>query len=367
MTADRRKETPAPPGRRPYIWLILAGILEQQTGPVDRHFARVPRALKDQRARHDGDWDELRPNLSFADDQTGGAGEATLDVGYPYVPRSVDEMQVRRLLLRKRTIEPLLDEGIHAPETSDDIQLDSWKEQPPAAIVSPEHVDPTDSDQPFPADHPATEGQHACRLADDGPGPRAAERFEVFLSTWIDRLRSDSRFNVICAGSSNNHRTPLGIVNTYIRRDDGALTLSEQQTDTDPEARHQPTLLWLRFVPQAGLHMLEFTTPLAKSTDRADELRRALLTNPGFHESGCTVVTHSARGGLDSWSTHLASGLALPLTRNTRNTLQNLHNRLLERLDRFVRTADRLEHDIFDGRDVTGDQVTDALNPQEAP
>ena len=81
------------------------GDIEQRTGRVDRYFSVVHRGLLE---------DEPTPRE-----------RAWLEIGYPYLGRSIDEQQLIQALTRRLHVQPLLDQGTSATRTSDDLDLDA--------------------------------------------------------------------------------------------------------------------------------------------------------------------------------------------------------------------------------------------------
>ena len=85
------------------------GDVEQRTGRVDRYHCVVHRALTRERG---GDTDETRRSL---------------EVGYPYLARSIDERQLAQALRQRLLIQPLLDRGTldaSTPSGTGDLNLD---------------------------------------------------------------------------------------------------------------------------------------------------------------------------------------------------------------------------------------------------
>lgn len=382
------------------------GILEQQTGRVDRYFARVHRGLEDERAGCE-DWEAWKPNQG-KNGQEMVDRESTLDVGYPSVPRSVDEMQVQSLLVKKRLVEPLLDEGTSVAGLSDELNLDERQEMSPEEVVDPQKVAEARRERvgggqeeaqgesvPFPGEDYGPSDDHVCR--ETLPAPH--EAFDAVLETlnrflWALKQSEEFEEPILLAEPYRAEDSQDGQALDDVReafqekvatlaREERPLAIVNKSLEGEERGgRHQPTLLTLRFVPHVSMHMLEFSTPLTgedgedvkesksdgsdgkennegKADSKTADLREELLELESEHKagrgfSGSGIVSGTTRGGLSSWSTYLVR--SIPLVGPV-DVADERVDEMTEKLRHFMELADKVEKQKLGRADIKFPEV----------
>jgi hypothetical protein len=312
------------------------GALEQQTGRVDRYFARVHRALEDSRTKHLESWESYRP-LEAVD----AAGEETLEVGFPYLPRSVDQTQLERLLLRKGRIQPVMDRGLSVADTDEEVALDSYEARSPEELLAAFREGVTDGGDPFTADRHLSQ---ESRSSEERDGEDVTARFERALEEVAAAIEAHDRLESVVGLRLEglSERTPLMLINTYIMREGEALRLSSEYEEG---ARHQPTLLHLRYISQVGLYALELDTPLTEDDSHLEELRELLLRE--YPTQGCTLVREKSSDHIGDWMIRLVA--SIPFEAGGPEGCASLRaDRVIERLETLMCVADELEHRVID-------------------
>ncbi len=338
------------------------GSLEQQTGRVDRYFARVHRALEQRKTQLDAPaWAEYQPGkqASLCEETSEETREETLEVGFPYLPRSVDEMQLKRLLERKGKLQPIMDRGLSLASTSEDFNLDHADDRTVDDIIASFQNASAENHDPFPAaeeflSHHAT----ACSLQPTTSASKnSAENAEAALQQLLRDLSESIEGSSISITWQATQLTalraadPLMLLNTFIQR------------DKTSDARHQPTFVHLRFVQSVGLYMLEFKTPLSDDSKKEQELRTKLMLD--YPQAACSLVTTAHSPAAGTWSINLAC--ALPLSFEDGFSLNHTEkSHVLKRLQTLMRVADELEHAILDGADLKVDEVKKTISARLA-
>ncbi|MFB6373680.1 MAG: DEAD/DEAH box helicase, partial [Bradymonadaceae bacterium] len=114
------------------------GDLEQQSGRIDRYFSKVHRDLMREEKR--GESEEAQ----------GLKRPGTLEIGYPYVARSIDATQLGRLLRRKLRVQPLMDRGLSPDDSSEEVDLANLADEPVDGILEALARQQMGSKKPYP-------------------------------------------------------------------------------------------------------------------------------------------------------------------------------------------------------------------------